>query len=88
MLILEKLKTDKNKLDVTDVDIVEQLKLKLKSILVYTKLFNTSIDDIQPYGSRVSGIYTDESDVDFHISYSLYFYLLLLLSTYYIPFFT
>lgn len=31
---------------------------------------NTTIEDIQPYGSRVSGLYTNESDVDLNISYS------------------
>lgn len=80
-MILEKFKKNEKKLDVTDVDIVEQLKLKLKSILIYTNLFKTRIDDIQPYGSRVSGIYTDDSDVDFHISYSMYLnYFLLVIS--------
>lgn len=54
------------------VDIVTSLKIKLEDILTNNsnKLNNTTIEDIQPYGSRVSGIYTAKSDVDFHISYS------------------
>lgn len=53
-------------------DIVTPLKTKLEDILINnsTELNNTIIEDIQPYGSRVSGIYTDNSDVDLHISYS------------------
>lgn len=58
----------------SNVDIVNLLKLELQRILNNTKLLNTVIDDIQPYGSRISGIYTDVSDVDIHISYSKYYY--------------
>lgn len=76
IIISEKLKKNKNENETInqDVDIVEQLKLKLKSILMYNKILNTTIDDIQPYGSRISGVYTAESDIDFHISYSLYYF--------------
>jgi len=53
-------------------DILILLKSKLERILINnnTKHLNTIIEDIQPYGSRVSGTYTDDSDVDFHISYT------------------
>lgn len=57
-------------------DIVTLFKLEIERILNNTKLLNTTIDDIQPYGSRVSGIYTNDSDVDIHISYSKYLQLL------------
>jgi DNA polymerase sigma len=35
-----------------------------------SKDLNTNIEDIQPYGSRVSGLNTYESDVDLNINYS------------------
>lgn len=74
IIITEKYKKNENETINLNVDIVEQLKLKLKSILMYNKIVNTTIDDIQPYGSRISGVYTTESDIDFHISYSLYYF--------------
>jgi len=60
----------------SNVDILRLLKLKFETILIHnnTTNINTTIEDIQPYGSRVTGTYTDDSDADFHINYSLYFY--------------
>ncbi|VVC43528.1 Hypothetical protein CINCED_3A011991 [Cinara cedri] len=54
------------------VDVVTIFKLELQRILNNNnnKLSNTIIEDIQPYGSRISGIYTDDSDVDIHITYT------------------
>lgn len=46
------------------------MKLELELIFSKTIISDTTIEDIQPYGSRISGIYTDNSDVDFHISCS------------------
>lgn len=70
--ISEKYKPNKTKIGDSNDDILRLLKLKLENILINnnTECLNTIIDDIQPYGSRVSGTYTDNSDVDFHISYS------------------
>lgn len=71
IFILEKFKPNliqiENKLE---DDVLTSFKLELKSILSKSKLLNEIIEDIQPYGSRVSGLFTVDSDVDFHISYS------------------
>jgi len=66
----KKLKTSESTINTSET-VVEMLQFNLKNIIIDNKiLFNTTIDDIQPYGSRISGIYTDDSDVDFHISYT------------------
>lgn len=57
----------------SNVDILTFLKIKLERILIHNnKLLNTTIEDIQPYGSRVSDMYTEDSDVDFNINLSNY----------------
>lgn len=53
----------------SSIDNVTLFKLELERIL-NNMLPNTTVDDIQPYGSRISGIYTDDSDIDIHIRYS------------------
>lgn len=55
----------------SSVDIVTLFKSELERIL-NNMIPNTTVDDIQPYGSRISGIYTDDSDIDIHIRYSKY----------------
>lgn len=54
----------------SDDDIITLFRLELEKILMEAKDLNTNIEDIQPYGSRVSGLYTYESDVDLNINYS------------------
>lgn len=53
----------------SSIDNVTLFKFELERIL-NNMLPNTTVDDIQPYGSRISGIYTDDSDIDIHIRYS------------------
>lgn len=68
-IISEKIKRECIKYT-SNVDVVSILKLEFQRILKNTDILNKMIDDIQPYGSRISGIYTDDSDVDINISYS------------------
>ncbi|XP_050542686.1 terminal uridylyltransferase Tailor-like isoform X2 [Daktulosphaira vitifoliae] len=46
------------------------ISLEIKNALYNSKLKHVTIDDVQPYGSRVSGLYIDDSDVDIHINCS------------------
>lgn len=52
-----------------DVDIVTLFKLELQRILINYNDLNTTITDILPYGSRISGLNNSYSDVDFNINY-------------------
>uniref|UniRef100_A0A2S2P1B1 Terminal uridylyltransferase 4 n=2 Tax=Schizaphis graminum TaxID=13262 RepID=A0A2S2P1B1_SCHGA len=52
-----------------DVDIVTLFKLELERILINSNVLNTTITDILPYGSRISGLNITDSDVDFNINY-------------------
>ncbi|XP_025207629.1 terminal uridylyltransferase Tailor-like [Melanaphis sacchari] len=54
---------------VPDVDIITLFKSELQRILVNSNGLNTTITDILPYGSRISGLNIPGSDVDFNISY-------------------
>lgn len=78
VLILEKFKPNEFQIG-NKLSEVTLFKFELERIIGNTRLFNTTIDDIQPYGSRISGLFTDDSDVDFNISYSKYYILLILL---------
>lgn len=72
--ITEKFKPNEIKIEnKLDDNVITLFKLELESILSNTKILNEIIEDIQPYGSRISGLFTDDSDVDFHVSYSKYY---------------
>lgn len=61
-----------------DVDIVTLFKFELQQILINSNDLNTTITDILPYGSRISGLNISNSDVDFNINYGQYYNLLLI----------
>lgn len=53
----------------SDFNIVTLFKTELQRILINSNELNTTITDIQPYGSRISGLNISDSDVDFNINY-------------------
>ncbi|XP_022159996.1 terminal uridylyltransferase Tailor-like isoform X1 [Myzus persicae] len=55
--------------NVPDVDIVALFKFELQRIFVNSNILHTTITDILPYGSRISGLNISNSDVDFNINY-------------------
>ncbi|XP_050432092.1 terminal uridylyltransferase Tailor-like [Adelges cooleyi] len=60
----------KKKLISDNVDLTTKVSSELKIALNSFKLSHINIEDIQPYGSRISGLNVDDSDIDIHITCS------------------